>query len=61
MRFAADGPGLRASHFFTDLAVIDVTPAGLVLREIARGQNTDDILAVTGAPLTIPPGDLPIF
>lgn len=48
-------------RIFTDLAVIDVTPQGLVLREMAQGQSTDDILAATDAPLTIPPGDLPEF
>lgn len=36
----------------TDLAVLDVTPAGLVLRERAPGVTVDAIRAATGAPLT---------
>jgi 3-oxoadipate CoA-transferase beta subunit len=35
----------------TDLAVIDVTPAGLVLREIAPGWTVDELQGLTGAPL----------
>jgi 3-oxoacid CoA-transferase subunit B len=36
----------------TDLAVIDVTPAGLVLRERAPGVTVEAVRAATGAPLT---------
>ncbi len=38
----------------TDLAVVDVTDGGLVLRELAPGVSVDDVVAATGAPLTIP-------
>src|ERR1700751_381844 len=36
----------------TDLAVIDVTPEGLMLREVAPGWSIDDLQKLTGAPLT---------
>ena len=35
----------------TDLAVIDVTPAGLVLRECAPGVTPEEVRRATGAPL----------
>jgi 3-oxoadipate CoA-transferase beta subunit len=35
----------------TDLAVIDVKPEGLVLREIAPGWNNEELQKLTGAPL----------
>jgi 3-oxoacid CoA-transferase subunit B len=37
----------------TDLAVIDITPRGLVLRECAPGVSVDDVRAATGADLTV--------
>ncbi|MDR7402942.1 MAG: CoA-transferase [Armatimonadota bacterium] len=39
----------------TDLAVIDVTPQGLLLREVAPGYSVEEIRAVTGAPLAVSP------
>src|SRR5215469_14455389 len=35
----------------TDLAVIDVEPEGLVLREVTRGWTVDEVQKLTGAPL----------
>jgi 3-oxoadipate CoA-transferase beta subunit len=41
------------SRIYTDLAVIDVTPAGLRLVEMVAGLSIDDLQRVTGVPLTI--------
>ncbi|MGY1707876.1 3-oxoacid CoA-transferase subunit B, partial [Geodermatophilus sp. SYSU D00697] len=38
----------------TDLAVIDITPAGFTLVETAPGVTPDDVAKATDAPLTIP-------
>ena len=38
---------------FTDLAVIDVSPAGLKLREIAPGWTSEEVQKLTGAPLLV--------
>ncbi len=42
----------------TDLAVIEVTPDGLVLKELAPGVTVEEIIAATGAPLNLEMHDL---
>ncbi|SFY38362.1 3-oxoacid CoA-transferase subunit B, partial [Burkholderia sp. NFPP32] len=37
----------------TDLGVIEVTPAGLKVLELADGVSADEIQAKTGAPLDV--------
>ncbi len=46
------GPGV-VDRIITDLAVIDVTPDGLVLREVASDSSVDAVRAATGAPLRV--------
>jgi 3-oxoacid CoA-transferase subunit B len=41
------------NQIVTELAVIDVTPGGLVLREIASDTTLDAVLKATGAKLTV--------
>jgi 3-oxoacid CoA-transferase subunit B len=37
----------------TDMAVIEVTDDGLVLKEVMEGHTTDEVVAATGAPLKV--------
>jgi len=41
-------------HIITDLATIDVTEMGLVLRELAPGVTVEEVRAATGARLHVP-------
>ncbi|MGO4385237.1 CoA transferase subunit B [Specibacter sp. RAF43] len=44
----------------TDLAVIEVTPEGLVLKELAPDVTVEQIVAATGAPLNVEMHDLDV-
>jgi 3-oxoadipate CoA-transferase beta subunit len=47
--------GVRCvSRIFTDLAVLDVTPAGLAVVEMAEGLDLDALQRLTGVPLLAP-------
>ncbi len=41
-------------RIITDLAVLDVTPEGLVLREVAPGVTVDEVRAATGPDIAVP-------
>jgi 3-oxoacid CoA-transferase subunit B len=43
-------------HIVTELALIDVTPAGLLLRELARGVSIEEVQSLTEPVLLLPPG-----
>ena len=46
--------GLKVVHLIvTEMAVIEVTPAGLLLKEIAGDTTLDAVRAATGAPLIV--------
>lgn len=45
----------RVSLLFTDLAVIEITPEGMVLKEVASGLTPEDIQSVTEPKLIISP------
>ncbi len=50
------------NRIITDLAVIDVTPQGYALRELAENTSLEAVQAATGAALTLPSdGDIPRF
>jgi 3-oxoacid CoA-transferase subunit B len=42
------------NRIITDMATIDVTSDGLVLRELAPGVTLEEVRAATGAPLAVP-------
>jgi 3-oxoacid CoA-transferase subunit B len=43
-------------HIVTELALIDVTPAGLVIRELAQEVSLEQVQALTEPKLLLPPG-----
>jgi 3-oxoacid CoA-transferase subunit B len=47
------------NRVITDLAVVDVEPGGLVLRELAPGVTAEDVAKATGPALTVPEGGVP--
>jgi len=49
------------ARIFTDMAVIDVTPDGFALIEIATGTSPKDVIQATDAPLSLPDTPLPTF
>lgn len=49
------------SRVFTDMAVIDITPHGFALVEIAQGVSPAEVTEATGAPLILPDTSLPVF
>lgn len=49
------------SRIFTDMAVVDITETGFALRELAEGMSAAEVQEATGAPLALPPGDIPTF
>ena len=46
---------------YTDLAIIDITPAGMVVREMLGDLSAEDLRARTGAPLTFAPDCRPLW
>jgi 3-oxoacid CoA-transferase subunit B len=53
--------GVRVvNRIITELAVIDVTPSGLVLRERAPEVGVEDVVKATAAPLAVP-GDVAAY
>ena len=54
LTYPATGVG-KVRKVFTDLAVMEVTPEGLVLEEYYPGVSPDEIQSVTGAKLIFSP------
>ena len=50
---AFDPLSSEIDRIITDRCVIDVTPLGLVLRELAPGTSLDELRAITGPPLIV--------
>jgi 3-oxoadipate CoA-transferase, beta subunit len=48
------------ARVYTDLAVVDITPAGMVVREMLDGMNEADLRERTGAPLAFAPDCRPL-
>jgi len=48
------------TRVYTDLAVVDVTPKGFVVREMLEGLSEADLRARTGAPLSFAPDCKPL-
>ena len=48
-------------RIYTDLAVIDVTEQGLVLRAVASHTSVAQVIAATAAPLQLPKTELEVF
>ncbi|MEM7544884.1 MAG: 3-oxoacid CoA-transferase subunit B [Pseudomonadota bacterium] len=49
------------SRIYTDLAVVDVSDGKFILRELVEGLSTDEISAMTDAPLLIAPDLKPLI
>lgn len=45
----------------TELAVLDVIPSGLQVRELAAGTTIETVKSLTAAPLIVPTGPIPTF
>jgi 3-oxoadipate CoA-transferase, beta subunit len=43
------------NRIYTDLAILDVTPKGLLVREMVDGLTFDELLRLTGVALILPP------
>lgn len=49
------------ARVFTDMAVVDITPEGYALAEIAEGVSLSEVRDATGAPLAVPHDPVPVF